>query len=311
MSFSAGSIFSTLGLDISNFESGFLQSQALMETMPSAVSSFMASPLLGLVNIAETAMEGVIAAIREGISVVNEMGEKFDHLGETAQRAGVSVEFLTGVGAAAKDAGSSVEGVADAMKFLNNNAADAATGSETAAAAFAQIGVSVTDGAGKLRSGESIFYDVADAIARIEDPAKRTQAAMNLMGRGGTELIPVMLGGAAGVKEMADRMTEFGGKVDDKAAAAGDAFARLKGIGVNALEGLAEAFAMPSLEFFQKNEERILEFLREVVPGAKDAASAVGGVLASAFDLALTTMEHWAPIINATTTLLSGFAEVI
>jgi hypothetical protein len=68
---------------------------------------------------------------------------------------------------------------------------------------------------------------------------------------------------------------------------------------------------MPSLEFFQKNEERILEFLREVVPGAKDAASAVGGVLASAFDLALTTMEHWAPIINATTTLLSGFAEVI
>lgn len=308
--FNAGAAIGSLGIDTSGFEGGLLRAEAVSALFPSVVTNFLANPLLGWVGVAQAAGTAVVAAVKAAFAEVAAVAAEFDDLGESAQQVGVSARFLREVGAAAADAGSSMAGVADALKFLGNNAADAAAGGEVAKA-FADIGVSATDGAGKIKDSETLFYEVADAIAAIEDPAKRTQAAMNLMGRGGTELIPLMMGGAAGVRDAARAFTEFSGQLPtERLERAGGAFQSLKQKAADFGEGLGRALALPVLEWFQENQERILDLFREIWPEARSAAEAIGGSLAAGLQAAMTVGEALLPVIEALIKALGLLAQV-
>jgi hypothetical protein len=54
------------------------------------------------------------------------------------------------------------------------------------------MGISLRDQSGKLRRSEDLLADVADAFARIEDPAERVRLALavRFRGRGTRELAP-------------------------------------------------------------------------------------------------------------------------
>ena len=78
---------------------------------------------------------------------------------------------------------------------------------KAASETFRQLGVAVTDAAGRLRNPADVMLDVGDALAKIPQEAKRTELAMKLLGRGGTELIPMFLMGSKAIREMAVSMT--------------------------------------------------------------------------------------------------------
>lgn len=87
---------------------------------------------------------------------------------------------------------------------------------KAASETFRQLGVAVTDAAGRLRNPADVMLDVGDALNRIEDPAKRTELAMKLLGRGGSELIPMFLMGSDAIKSMAVSMTSEFAKAADQ-----------------------------------------------------------------------------------------------
>lgn len=255
--FQAGSVVGKMGLDISGWTRSMLEANAISALFPGVVRNFLASPLLGLVGIAQDAARAIKNAFTE-------IGEAADNAGEAAEKAGVSVEFLTGVGAAAKDAGSSVEGFADALKFLNNNAADAAGGNKTTAKSFADLGVAVVDAAGQVKSTEELFYEVADAIAALENPQQKVQAAMNLLGRGGPDMIATLNKGSAGIKSFAADIAALGGTIDKDLADAGDKFGTLQTYVSAAWTGIKRAIAEPILKFvadhFEEIKAKIFQF---------------------------------------------------
>lgn len=308
MSFDAGAITSTLGIDVSPFAQGMLQANAIMSVFPQSVTNFLANPLLGLIGLAKDAA----AALK---NVFMSVGKAADDMGEAADRAGVSVEFLSTVGQVAKDSGSSVQGLGEALKFLGNNAADAAAGNEAAIKAFASIGVEFADASGKIKPAEQLFYQVADAIKGLESPALKTQAAMNLMGRGGTEMIPTLNQGSEAIKAMAADIEKLGGGFTTAEADAGDKFGKLTTLLEAGWAGVRKAFAAPILaslgENFDQAKETLMNFfgtVQKFVGSFMEAMAPVGRVLMEGFQV---VMDSVAPLLQSLAPLIKGIADLV
>jgi hypothetical protein len=64
-----------------------------------------------------------------------------------------------------------------ALQRFTRRAAEAAQGTGEAKDALAKMGIARRDQSGNLRRSEDLLGDVADAFARIEDPAERVRLA--------------------------------------------------------------------------------------------------------------------------------------
>lgn len=153
-------------------------------------------------------------------------------LKDTATRIGTTTDELQAMQLAAGQAGVSNEGLATALRFLNRNMADASSKGGESAQAFQQLGVSIKDSSGKARPAGDVMQDLADAIASIDDPARQTQVAMKLLGRGGAELIPLLKEGGKAFEEAREQAQALGGGFSNEfvrsAKEADDAMVRLR-----------------------------------------------------------------------------------
>jgi TP901 family phage tail tape measure protein len=131
-----------------------------------------------------------------------------DDLEEMSQRTGVSVEALSELGFAADIAGSDLETLETGIKHMQRAIVEAAGGSESAQQALAKLGLSAADLTGL--SPDEQFKRMADGIARIEDPALRVAVAMQIFGRSGTKLIPLLAEGSSGIEALQEQARRLG-----------------------------------------------------------------------------------------------------
>lgn len=139
------------------------------------------------------AAAGAYLSLRSVAGAVNQLGQ----LSDLAMKAGMSVEFLTKATTAFQVAGLNVsaESLVKAMQFMQKN-----TG----------------------KQGEGAFFDIAKQIAAIPDAAQRAQAAVQVFGRSGLELLPLVNNGQEAIDKFIALQNVMPG-VSDAAAAAGDA----------------------------------------------------------------------------------------
>ena len=149
----------------------------------SLATNLLYTSLKGLAALAVTG--GVVALAKSAIDLADDMRD-------LSQRTGVSIESLGQFKVAAELSGSSLEGVANGLKFLNKNMVAAATGADGAAAAFKTVGVSTKEADGTLRSADKVFLDVADRFKAMRDGPEKAALAMKIFGKAGTELIPIL-----------------------------------------------------------------------------------------------------------------------
>src|SRR5690348_3559047 len=132
MSFDAGAITGSLELDISHFAHGMIEATSISELFPEVVRSFMANPLLGLIDLAEEAAKSIREAFESTSEAVHALGVE-------SIRAGVSAQFLEGLGDAARSQKVGIEEIAHSMAFLNRNIAEAASGNKDVKLVFDQL----------------------------------------------------------------------------------------------------------------------------------------------------------------------------
>lgn len=120
-----------------------------------------------------------------------------DELGKTATRTGISVEAISSLQVAAEQGGTSLSALEAGLAGMSRRAVDAAAGSASAGRGFEALGISVTDANGSVKDGETLYGEVADALAMMEDGTQKSAIAQQVFGRSGKALIPVLNGGAA------------------------------------------------------------------------------------------------------------------
>src|SRR5690606_2465577 len=107
-----------------------------------------------------------------------------------------------------------------ALTKLNRNIDEAASGEKTLAEAFDRLGVPVKNAEGATRSMDEVLGDVADAMKGIRDPAQRTALAMDIFGKSGARLIPMLEQGSEGISKMRAEVGELGATIDSEFATA-------------------------------------------------------------------------------------------
>ena len=117
-----------------------------------------------------------------------------------AKRVGMTFTELSGLSYAAGLANVSIETVVASSNRADVALTKLAAGSKGAVAAFAKLGLSAEDFAGK--SASERFQLIADSIARIPTSVERSAAAMSIFGRGGAALIPLFSEGAGYIEKM-------------------------------------------------------------------------------------------------------------
>jgi len=115
-----------------------------------------------------------------------------DELNKMSQRTGIAVESLSALSYAADLSGNNVEEVVAAMTKLAVKATEAASGSKSAATTFNALGVSVKDVNGNLKDQETLFNEVTAVIRGINDPTLKAAIAVEVFGKSGAKLIPLI-----------------------------------------------------------------------------------------------------------------------
>jgi hypothetical protein len=102
-----------------------------------------------------------------------------------------------------------------ALQRFTRRAAEAAQGTGEAKDALAQMGIALRDQSGNLRSSEDLLGDVADAFARIEDPAEPVRLAFQLFDAEGVALVNLLRGGSDTLEQMRERARDLAIVLDE------------------------------------------------------------------------------------------------
>jgi hypothetical protein len=135
--------------------------------------------------------------------MIEETASLASHLEVLSQKTGMAVEDLSRLRYAADLSHIGVDTLDTGMARLARSMQDAAKGGVTPGAeAFKALGLSATDADGKMRPMRDVFLEVAEKFSSYEDGAAKSALAMNLFGRSGAELVPLLNKGAEGIKEL-------------------------------------------------------------------------------------------------------------
>lgn len=173
----------------------------------SALGGFTTGAITGL--LASLSVGTITTAIKNSLDFAG-------GLGEVAQQLGVTTKFLQEFRFAAGQNGATMEQADASLGKFTLTLGKALNGAKAQAGAFSSLGVSIRDANGNIRDSDAIFNDVADAIARIPDPARQAAAAMQIFGKGYGPILPLLKQGAAGFRASAEEARQFGIILSDK-----------------------------------------------------------------------------------------------
>ena len=229
---------------------------------------------------------GVALAVRGQLQLADEMGK-------AAQRVGLQVEELSRLAYAADLSGLSLaqleQGLVNLSRQMVNN-------SESIEA----LGIDLRDADGNLRATEEVLFDVADALAAVPEGAERTALAMELFGRSGAQLLPMLAGGAEGLRGMTEEAKRLGREISGATAEAASEFhdnlARLRSTVSGLWAQIAEELA-PILAEVAGIVQRVTERFAQLDPQAQRVAATLAAITVATGPL-LLALGSLVPLIK-------------
>jgi hypothetical protein len=220
-----------------------------------------------------------------------------DSMNDMSQRTGVSVESLARFRKAAATSGTDIDAVAKSLVKLSKGLYETAqTGKGPASEALQTLGISATDAAGKLKTADQVTLEIANKFKTMPDGIEKTALAMQLFGKSGADMIPMLNEGGKAIESLSVKMTAaFAKKADEY----NDKLAMLGGKVGGLAAGLTVAL-LPALDATATALTAVIDAFT-MLPGPIQAA--VGGVALLAVGFTLL-----APIITSVVTVLGAFA---
>ena len=142
--------------------------------------------------------------------------EAADEINTAAKIASLSTETIQELNYAQDYFDVSTSTVTGSMAKLTKTMADARDGNEDLMDTYDKLGVSITDSDGNLRSSEEVFWDVIDALGKMDNQAERDSASMKLMGESANTLNPLILATSAGFEALTQKAHDLGIIMEDE-----------------------------------------------------------------------------------------------
>mgnify|MGYP000524652506 FL=1 len=223
-----------------------------------------------LADLAASAIKTAASAIgdttKEMITGAAEYGDTIDKM---SQKMGMSSDAYQEWDFVLQHCGASIESLKPAMKTL-------ATAAESGSDAFAQLGISQEQIAGM--SQEQLFDATIAGLQNVTDETQRTYLAGKLLGRGATELGPLLNTSADAVADMRAQVHDLGGVMGSDAVKAAAAYQ-------DSLQNMQYAFSglknnisgelLPTLTLIMDGVTKML------TGGGDEVAAAVGDLVVS------------------------------
>lgn len=223
-----------------------------------------------LADLAASAIKTAASAIsdtaQEMITGAAEYGDTIDKM---SQKMGMSSDAYQEWDFVLQHCGASIESLKPAMKTL-------ATAAENGSDAFTQLGISQEQLAGMSR--EQLFDATIAGLQNVTDETQRTYLAGKLLGRGATELGPLLNTSADDVADMRAQVHDLGGVMGSDAVKAAAAYQ-------DSLQNMQYAFSglknnisgelLPTLTLIMDGVTKML------TGGGDEVAAAVGDLVVS------------------------------
>lgn len=223
-----------------------------------------------LADLAASAIKTAASAIsdtaQEMITGAAEYGDTIDKM---SQKMGMSSDAYQEWDFVLQHCGASIESLKPAMKTL-------ATAAENGSDAFAQLGISQEQIAGM--SQEQLFDATIAGLKNVTDETQRTYLAGKLLGKGATELGPLLNTSADDVADMRAQVHDLGGVMGSDAVKAAAAYQ-------DSLQNMQYAFSglknnisgelLPTLTLIMDGVTKML------TGGGDEVAAAVGDLVVS------------------------------
>lgn len=254
-----GALRVTLGLDSAEFAAGAARVQNM--------SAQMAKKLAVIGTAVSVVGAGVATALRSAINTADDMGEM-------AQKLGVPVESLTALKHAAKVLGVEFEGLQAGLLRLSRGMADSPE-------KFEKLGISVKGANGELRPTADVLKDLADRFQTMPDGAEKTALAMDLFGKSGAAMIPMLNAGSAGITGLMEEARKMGLVISQETADSAGRFNE----NLDRLAGAASGLAMIMAAHLAPVLEQISAFIVDMAMAFQNLSPATQEFMAWAAGL--------------------------
>lgn len=213
-----------------------------------------------------------IGAAATGFAVLAKRSiDAADAMNDLHLKTGLAFKELAAFDLIARKSGTTVDGVADSIKFLQRYMIE--HGDKLRA-----IGVTATD-------TNAAMAQFADIVAGVQDPALRTALAMEVLGRGGANMIPVLMGGSEALRQAAEASDRYGSALE-KSGPMADEFNDLVAESESTIKALREEILVlllpvmkDFLQYFKDGAQGVDDLSSAAASGA-DALKGIGQVLA-------------------------------
>ena len=213
---------------------------------------------------------------------------------DLSQKTGVSVEALSRFSKAAKVSGTDVEGVTKALVKLSKGLVEAKNGQGQAGEALKSMGISATDASGKLKDTDQIMLEISNRFKAMPNGAEKTALALQLFGRSGADLIPMLNMGGEAIGKFGAMTTKYA----EDAKKGEVAMITLQGK-VGMLGGKLAVVLLPSITAITESLVKLLDGFN-ALPGPIQGLIVGVGLLAISFVVlapAITALASLGPII--------------
>ncbi|MDP3228401.1 MAG: hypothetical protein Q8N13_10555 [Acidovorax sp.] len=166
-----------------------------------------------------------------------------DALDEMSGRVGVSAKELSGLQLAYKQAGMGNDAMASSLAKLSREMSEGNAG-------LRALGVNTRNADGSLRGTTEVLLDVANKFTTLEDGAAKTALAIEIFGKSGTDMVPLLNSGSEGIAQMTAMAERLGLVIEDSTAAQAGQFndtLELLGLGVEGVGSRIAAQLLPTL----------------------------------------------------------------
>lgn len=295
----AGSVVVNLVANTGRFTKGMSKSKRAIDSFGDKVGSVMRQVKRFGIAAGAAAITGLVALTKKSM-------DNIDVIAKLSDRIGVSTEFLSAFGHAAKITGTSQEEFNKSIEMFVRRLGEVKMGSGEAKDALKALGISLDEIIGQ--SPERSFLRIAAGIRRLGTQSEKSAAAYKLFGRTGSKMLNLLESDLSGVRAEADRLgITFSRDMAAQVEVANDAITDLKAV----LTGLGNAIAIDTAPAVK----RLADYMADLGIASKDV-SLLDKVISVTFNEIGMTLENFADIdrrmssgADGITTTMEAWAE--